>query len=56
MNYIHSKTQNSLSLKKVNKLQFIYINHRILRKIHEKEPTNEELLAMEDRIIDQRWD
>jgi hypothetical protein len=51
MNYIHSKTRNSLSLKTVDKLQFIYINYRTLRKLHIKEPTDEELLVIEDRII-----
>ena len=51
MNYIYSKTQNSLSFNTVNKLQFIYINYQILRKVHKLEPTKEELLAIKDSLI-----
>jgi hypothetical protein len=55
MNYIHSKTRNSLSFNTVDKLQFIYINYRILRKVHKLEPTKEELLAMEDSLMGAKW-
>jgi hypothetical protein len=51
MNYIHSKTRNRLSLERVNKLCFIYINTRTLRKINDYEPTDEELLDYEDNLI-----
>ena len=51
INYIHSKSQNSLSLEVVNKLLFIYINTRTLRKLNNYEPSDDELLAMEDRLM-----
>jgi hypothetical protein len=52
MNYIHSKTRNSLSLETTDKLQFIYINIRILRKLKKGEPSEEELLAIEDELLE----
>lgn len=52
MNYIHSKTRNSLSLKTADKLQFIYINIRTLQKLKKDEPSNDELLAMEDELLE----
>jgi len=51
MNYIHSKSQNSLSAKVVDKLLFIYINIRALRKLNNYEPSDDELLAMEDKLM-----
>jgi hypothetical protein len=54
MNFIYAKTRNSLFLETVDMLQLIYTSHRILRKLHDKEPTNEELLAIEDKIMDER--
>jgi len=51
MNFIHSKSQNTLSLKAVDKLLFIYINVRSLWKLNKLEPTDNELLELEDRLI-----
>jgi hypothetical protein len=51
MNYIHSKTRNKLSVKRTDKLQFIYINIRTLRKLNGPEKTLEKLLVMEDKLL-----
>lgn len=55
MNFIHSNTRNQISLNTIDKLQFIYINYRVLRNIRKLEPTKEELLAIEDRLMDAQW-
>jgi hypothetical protein len=47
MNYIHSKLRNRLSVERANKLQYIFINSRVLEKQIAPQPTAEELLAME---------
>jgi hAT family C-terminal dimerisation region len=47
MNYIHLKLQNRLSTERANKLQYIFINSRVLEKQIALQPTAEELLAME---------
>ena len=47
MNYIHSKLRNRLSVERANKLQYIFINSRVLEKQIAPQPTVEELLAME---------
>jgi len=49
MNFIHSKSRNTLSL---DKLLFIYINIRSLQKLNNTKPTNDELLELEDRLIE----
>jgi hypothetical protein len=51
MNFIHSKSRNQLSLDTIDKLQFININYQVLRNLHKLEPTKEELLTMEDRLM-----
>jgi hypothetical protein len=51
MNFIHSKLRNTLSLEAVDKLLFIYINVRSLRKLNNLEPTDDELLELEDRLM-----
>jgi hypothetical protein len=47
MNYIHLKTQNRLLPKRANKLQYIYMNSRVLAK-QPLQPTTEQLLEMEE--------
>lgn len=47
MNYIRSKSRNSMSLETADKLQFVYINIRTLRKL----TRTEELLAMENELF-----
>jgi hypothetical protein len=51
MNYIHSKSQNSLSVETVDKLIYIYINIQTLQKLNEHKPSDEELLEIEDKLI-----
>jgi hypothetical protein len=51
MNYIHSKSRNSLSINTVDKLTFIYMNVRTLQRLNEHEMSDDELLAIEDRLI-----
>ena len=51
MNYIHSKTRNKLSVERTDKLQFIYISIRTLRKLNGPDKTLEELLVMEDKFL-----
>jgi hypothetical protein len=51
INFIYSKLQNTLSLKAVDKLLFIYINIRLLQKLNNPKPTNDKLLELEDRLI-----
>jgi hypothetical protein len=51
MNYIHSKSRNRLSLKVANKLQFIYTNIQTLRKLNKPKIAEDELLAMEDKLM-----
>jgi len=51
MNYIHSKLRNRLTAIKVNRLQYIYINERTLRKIARTMPTEEELIGVEDQWL-----
>ncbi len=51
MNYIHSKLWNRLTAIKVNRLQYIYINERTLRKIARTMPTEEELIGVEDQWL-----
>ena len=48
MNYIHSKIRNRLSVESADKLQYIFINSRVLEKQITTQPTAEELLAMEE--------
>jgi hypothetical protein len=47
MNYIHSKIRNRLSTDHANKLQYIYINSRVLSKQSYHEPTENDLLQLE---------
>jgi len=51
MNFIHSKSRNSLSLEAVDKLLFIYMNVRSLRNLYNPEPSDDELLEIEDRLM-----
>jgi hypothetical protein len=51
MNYIHSKSQNTLSLKAVDKLLFVYINTRTLRNLNNYELSDSKLLAIEDKLM-----
>jgi hAT family C-terminal dimerisation region len=51
MNYIHSKTRNRLSLERVDKLLFIYINSRTLAKMNDYEPIEEQLVEYEARVL-----
>jgi hypothetical protein len=51
MNFIHSKSRNCLSLEAVDKLLFIYMNIRSLRNLNNPEPSDDELLEMEDRLM-----
>jgi hypothetical protein len=51
MNFIYSKSRNTLSLEAVDKLLFIYINVQSLRKLNNPEPTDDELLELEDRLM-----
>jgi hypothetical protein len=51
MNFIHSKSRNTLSLKAVDKLLFIYINVRSLQKLNNPKPTDNKLLELEDRLM-----
>jgi hypothetical protein len=51
MNFIHSKSRNSLSLEAVDKLLFIYMNVRSLRNLNNPEPSDDELLEIEDRLM-----
>ena len=50
INYIHSKTRNALTLERVDKLEFIYINTRLLKKLQIHEPTDADLLVAEDKF------
>jgi hypothetical protein len=47
MNYIHSKTQNSLDVKRADKLQFVYINAKHSKQQQEAD-TLERLQAWEE--------
>jgi hypothetical protein len=51
MNYIHSKLRNRLTTTKVNRLQYIYINERTLRKIARTMFTEEKLIEVEDQWL-----
>jgi hAT family C-terminal dimerisation region len=51
MNFIHSKSRNSLLVDTVDKLIFIYMNYRALRKLKEDELSDDELLAVEGRFM-----
>lgn len=51
MNFIHSKSRNRLSLETIDKLLFIFINIRSLRKLNNYELGADELLAMEDKLM-----
>jgi hypothetical protein len=48
MKYIHSKIRNRLSVERANKLQYIFINSRVLDKQIASQPTTKELLMMEE--------
>lgn len=51
MNFINSKSRNTLSLEAADKILFIYINIRSLRKLNNPELTDDELLELEDRLV-----
>lgn len=48
MNSISTKLQNRFISERVNKLQYIYINQQTLKKIGIQEPSNLELIEVED--------
>jgi hypothetical protein len=48
MNYIHSKIRNRLLVERANKLQYIFINSRVLDKQIASQTTTKELLMMEE--------
>jgi hypothetical protein len=51
INFIDSKSRNRLSLESVDKLVFIFMNVRPLRKLNNYDPSADELLAMEDKLM-----
>lgn len=53
MNYLHSKIRNSLTFKRVNKLQYIYINERSLKKQEKAGFSKSKLLKMKDAWLQQ---
>ena len=57
MNYTHSKIRNRLTPERANKLQYIYMNSRVLAKQKSLQPTTEELLEMEELYTElQGWE
>ncbi len=53
-----TKTQNKLSPECADKLQYIYMNSRTLAKQKILQPTDEELLKLEEdfSLFTQRWE
>ena len=53
MNFIHTKLCNRLIPERVQKLQYIYINQRTIRKMGTQTLSDEELLELEDSWLEE---
>lgn len=52
MNFIHTKLRNRLTSERVNKLQYLYINQRTLRKMGVQELSDLELVEVEENWVE----
>lgn len=53
VNFIHTKLRNRLTPERVQKLQYIYINQRTIRKIGAQTLSDAELLELEDKWLEE---
>ena len=56
MNLLYSKLWNRLSTESTNKLVFIYMNTRALRKAVGEDWSDEDILALEEEIFQRQQD
>lgn len=48
MDYIHSNLRNRHTTERAHKLQYVFVNKRVLEKMGRKESTEDEMLLTED--------